>query len=74
MASLSEHITAIKAAFDAAKEDGFTLEFDKDYNDWGGFDVWLTINQWGAPDPDHHQYGKAKMVITDWETLLEEDE
>lgn len=74
MATMQEHIDAIKAAFEAAKADGYTLEFDKDWHSDGTVDTWLTINKWAAPDEDHHLYGKARSVVVDWETLLDEDE
>lgn len=74
MATMQEHIDAIKAAFAAAKADGYTLEFDRDGDSCCEVDVWLTINRWDAPSEDHPLHGRAKRVVVDWEVLLEEDE
>lgn len=74
MATMQHHIDAIKTAFEAAQADGYTLEFDRDFGSSGEVDIWLTINKWAMPDKDHHLYGQVKRVVTDWETLLSEDE
>jgi hypothetical protein len=69
--NLQEHADKIKAAFEAAEEDGFVIGFEWDYDDHEPGELEslsLDINEYGWAEVN----GKNTRKIQDWVVLREE--
>jgi hypothetical protein len=68
MATLSEHVKNIQAAFEAVRDDGFTVELDYEFSDWeGGLkEVRLDVVEYHTVDVD----GVPSKRVKDWESPI----